>query len=98
MTEDDSAQKQSYCPVHSIKCSEIKDAHTLIRKRVPIWVFLGFCVCLGTILGYQLTLVQKNANTMEKVVHGLNEVAVNQTRVMEKIGLEFHKLPSYDSK
>lgn len=106
-------RRQEYCPVHHIKCAEIKEAGEVSKTKVPIWIFKIFVTCVVLVLGYmnvdsyrsnQQTLsvldahVQKSNIILHRITHGLNEVALNQRKVMSKLELEFVHLPDYEFK
>jgi hypothetical protein len=47
MTEYEGDEKrQGFCPVHHIKCEELKSIKSEGRKKLPIWVFTFFATIL----------------------------------------------------
>ena len=99
-----------YCPVHHIKCQELKDARDEGKLKLPIWVGKIFIVCLVLVLGYMnldgyrrddkaFELLNKHVKAstivLKSLTHAINEVAINQQRVMEELDLEFKEIP-YD--
>ncbi len=108
---DGEEKRSEYCPVHHIKCSDIKDLQIDAKKRVPIWVFVIFVSAMGGVLGYMnyeiiskevvtqrllATHIEKSNVILNSMKHGLNEVALNQRTVMHKLDLEFEEAPRYD--
>ena len=110
-------KREDYCPVHNIKCGEIKDLQLDAKKRVPTWVFVIFVSLFGSILGYlnfdtlykstSIQLLLKEHIEKSNIIlldmqvgiratqHGLNEVSINQKKVMKKLDLEFDEIPHY---
>ena len=92
--------EDQYCPVHNIKCDELKGLNKDVKGKVPIWVFVIFVTTMASIIGYQLTMlnvhIKRSNQIFNTVSHGLNEVAMNQKSVMHKLEMTFQKLPDYD--
>lgn len=116
---DGDEKRRDYCPVHHLKCSEIRQLQTASSHSVPIWVFMSFVSLLTGVLGYinydgarkhsevidslekhidKADIVLGNSSrVLSRVTHSLNEVALNQREVMEKLELEFKHIPKYDN-
>ena len=99
-----------YCPVHHIKCGEWKATEESVKLKVPIWVFRIFLTILVVTLGAMnvnsyrenkavLEVVNEHVEKSNKILnamsHGLNEVALNQRKVMRTLKLEFEEMPDY---
>ena len=109
---DGGERRTEYCPVHHIKCQEMKEQKDEMKKRIPIWVGKLFLTVLVLALGYMnldgyrknerlLTMINthitQSSVLLNRLAHGINEVAVNQQTVMNKLDLDFKQLPHYDS-
>jgi len=94
-------RRDGFCPVHNIKCDEWKDTDIEVKKRVPIWVFNIFLVCLIGVLGYQLAMLSSHVRTSSRifgnVTHTLQEVTMNQRIIMRHNNLKFEHLPRFDT-
>ena len=103
-------RRAEYCPVHHLKCGEWKSTEEAVKSKVPIWVFRIFLTILVVILGAMnvnsyrenkavLEAVNEHVEKSNKILsamsHGLNEVAVNQRKILRTLKLEFEELPDY---
>ena len=99
-----------YCPVHHIKCGEWKSTEESVKLKVPIWVFRIFLTILVVTLGAMnvnsyrenkavLEAVNEHVEKSNKILnamsHGLNEVALNQRKILRTLKLEFEEMPDY---
>lgn len=93
------SEREDTCALHNIKCREMEEMKKAIRQRVPIWVFVLLVSAMSAIFTYQLSLLSTHIHNSNKILnalmHGQNEIALNQRRVMGKIALEFQELPHY---
>ena len=89
MTEyEGDEQRKGYCPVHHIKCDEIKNLSAEGKKKLPIWVFSFFAVGLFSIMGwYNIETAKDNRSvlvSLEKHMIDSNRVFAESSRVLKK--------------
>jgi hypothetical protein len=93
-------RRKDYCPVHHIKCAQQEKTGMEVKKRVPIWVFTIFLICLSSVIGYQLVLLNNHvveSNKIFKVItFGQRELAHNQRIVMHELKLPYEELRIYE--
>ncbi|NNF97493.1 MAG: hypothetical protein HKM94_11255, partial [Halobacteria archaeon] len=81
-------RREGYCPVHHIKCSEIKELQTDSKKRVPVWVFTLFAVAVFGVVGwFNLDGIRRNKEVLESLSLHMNESSLvfeRTTRILSR--------------
>lgn len=82
-------RRMDYCPVHNIKCEEIRNLQVDQKKRVPIWVFTLFVAATFSIFGFLNFSSMKRHETalkaLEKHIGTTNEVMTENKTTMERV-------------
>ena len=81
---DGPERRREYCPVHHIKCQEIKDARTETRRRVPIWVFT---LVVGMLITAQGILINIAIRSNEKSNATLTEHIRTSDRILNNLNI-----------
>ena len=76
-------RRAEYCPVHNIKCDEIKSIENDTKSRVPIWVFTIFVTAMLIALGW-INLQSKIEN--KKTMEMLEKHLMQSNLMFEKTG------------
>lgn len=103
-------RREGYCPVHHIKCEDMKKLESGLEKKVPIWVFKLSITVLILALGgmnayfYRLSTetlkaVQAHVDVSSKILKRMSlksrEATLNQKIIMEKLDLPYREIPRY---
>lgn len=82
-------RRRGFCPVHHLKCHQIRDVEIKTSKRVPIWVFVVFISGLTGVLGFlNYDSIRRHDEVMDHLgdhVEKANIVLENNSRVLGRV-------------
>lgn len=98
MVYDGEERRAEYCPVHNIKCDEIKAINNDTKNRVPIWVFTIFVTLIMIALGWiniqskeenkkSLKIFEKHLVQSDKMFSETAEVLQKATHNLNEVAL-----------
>jgi hypothetical protein len=106
-------EHRDVCPVHDIKCEEIKRVQQENAAKLPIWVFKIFLTVLVIVIGglnaafyknYSDSIralevyMDSNNEILKQMSRKNREVVLNQEIVMEHLDIPYREIPDYYSK
>lgn len=82
-------KRKDYCPVHHLKCYEIRDLKRESDKRLPIWVFIIFISCLTGVLGFlNYDLIKRHnlvIETLDKHTQNTNALIDDSKTLLNRV-------------
>ena len=88
----------TFCPVHDIECSKIKDLEIEIKKMVTLKflsILVGiFCIMIGGIFGVMSTQlydhIDKSTMILEKISNRQHIFNTKQSLIMHELNIKDH--------